>query len=213
MPNAACWILSDTALFHCESRTMRPIAFDRPASARSSAVAQVYETRRPPANPATLKLLVLMAPGDMTSNTPVDCLLEGADVQIKLLYVLPGRPLPAPLPDHDAIFVAIGISSANQVLLGQLAELPYADGQADHQFPGGDQSLSRATAYRRPLKSVPGALMPATVTVESRAPARRAPRNRVARRHNGRRAIPDHRAPPRFAGREGSCQSRRALPN
>ena len=30
----------------------------------------------------------------MTSNTPVDCLLEGADVDVTLLYVLPGSPAP-----------------------------------------------------------------------------------------------------------------------
>ena len=71
-----------------------------------------------------------MAPGDMTSNTPVDCLLEGADVAVTLLYVLPGRPLPSPLPEHDLIFVAIGESSANQVLLRQLKDLPHDFGQA-----------------------------------------------------------------------------------
>lgn len=150
-----------TLLFFTANPDMRTFAFDY--QQRALDLRQIYELA-PPANPATLKLLVLMAPGDMTSNTPVDCLLESADVQIKLLYVLPGRPLPAPLPDHDAIFVAIGISSANQVLLGQLAELPRLTVKPIINFP---EAISRLTRDRvsETLRSVPGALMPATVTV------------------------------------------------
>ncbi len=45
---------------------------------------QVYRLR-PPADVAAFRLLVLMAPGDMTANTPVDCLLEGSDVASTLL--------------------------------------------------------------------------------------------------------------------------------
>ena len=102
-----------TLLFFTANPDMRPFAFDR--QQRALALRQIFHLASPAT--AALRLLVLMAPGDMTSNTPVDCLLEGADIEVTLLYVLPGRPLPSPLPEHDLIFVAIGESSANQVLL------------------------------------------------------------------------------------------------
>src|SRR5450830_1355154 len=37
----------------------------------------------------TLRLLALMAPGDMLDNTPFEFLLENSDIQLELLYVLP----------------------------------------------------------------------------------------------------------------------------
>jgi hypothetical protein len=55
-----------------------------------------------------LRVLALAAETDMGSNTPIEFLLEQSDVELMVLYVLPGVELPVPLPDHD---VAIVIAS------------------------------------------------------------------------------------------------------
>ena len=139
-----------TLIFFTANPDYRNIAFDR--QRRALALRQVY-LLAPPSNSATLELLVLMAPGDMTSNTPVDCLLEGADINVTLLYVL---------PDHDVIFVAIGESSANQILLRQLGELPALTAKPVVNLPDRIALLTRDRVSEM-LKSVPGAAMPATV--------------------------------------------------
>src|SRR5689334_6497921 len=72
---------------------------------------------------AALRLLVIMAPGDNTSNMPVDCLLERSDVAVTLVYAVAGQALPAPLPPHDLVFIAMGESPDNHALLEQLAAL------------------------------------------------------------------------------------------
>jgi hypothetical protein len=53
-----------------------------------------------------LRLLVLAAPIHMGGNTPVEFLLEGSGIAITTLFVLPDKPLPYPLPEHDLVFVA-----------------------------------------------------------------------------------------------------------
>jgi glutathione synthase/RimK-type ligase-like ATP-grasp enzyme len=55
-----------------------------------------------------LRVLALAAETDMGSNMPIEFLLEQSDVELMVLYVLPGVELPVPLPDHD---VAIVIAS------------------------------------------------------------------------------------------------------
>ena len=79
-----------TLLFLTANHSNRPFALDH--QRRALQMRQIY--RLPPPATTALRLLVLMAPGDMTSNTPVDCLLEDSDVAVTLLYVLPGQPAP-----------------------------------------------------------------------------------------------------------------------
>ncbi|MTW20648.1 ATP-grasp domain-containing protein [Allochromatium palmeri] len=68
-------------------------------------------------SPARLRLLALMAPGAIMANVPVECLLDGSDIELDLYYVSPAVPDPAKLPAHDLLFVAIGESEANRPLL------------------------------------------------------------------------------------------------
>jgi len=82
---------------------------------------QLY--RRPaPAKPS-LTLLAIAAPGDMMANTPLDFLIEGADIELLTLYIVPGIGIPAELPDHDLAFLAVGESEANFPLLQALAPI------------------------------------------------------------------------------------------
>ncbi|MFM0037126.1 ATP-grasp domain-containing protein [Paraburkholderia strydomiana] len=76
------------------------------------------QTTQPP-----LKVLVLKAPGDLMANTPLECLLENADLQLEVLYA-DARPLvDAELPEHDVIFVAACASDETAGVLAQITSL------------------------------------------------------------------------------------------
>jgi hypothetical protein len=79
--------------------------------------------RRPAEDAPSLRVLAVMAPGDMMANTPLDFLLAGSDIELICLYVAPGLRMPVPLPDHDVAFLAIGESEATRALLTSLAPL------------------------------------------------------------------------------------------
>jgi hypothetical protein len=68
--------------------------------------AQIYRTGTSPEG--ALRLLALVSPGDLMTNTPLDFLTNHLNVRLDLLYLLPGRPLPASIPDHDIVFFAVG---------------------------------------------------------------------------------------------------------
>jgi glutathione synthase/RimK-type ligase-like ATP-grasp enzyme len=68
-----------------------------------------------------LRLLVVMGPGDLMSNTPIECLLEESDVALDLLFLTPDSIWPDSVPQHDVMMVAIAESDTNQSLLHQVA--------------------------------------------------------------------------------------------
>ncbi len=71
--------------------------------------------------PAKLRLLMLVAPGDLSANTPLDCLLENSDIDLVFHYVSAGTPVTVTgLPAHDAVMVALGESDENRALLSML---------------------------------------------------------------------------------------------
>ena len=59
----------------------------------------------------SLRVLALAAATDMGSNTPIEFLLEEADIDLMVLYVIPEAELPVPLPEHD---IAIVIASDSE---------------------------------------------------------------------------------------------------
>lgn len=80
--------------------------------------------RRPaPTQTPSLRVLAIVAPGDMMANTPLDFLLAGSDIELILLHVAPGLRMPQPLPAHDVAFLAIGESEETKALLQSLAPL------------------------------------------------------------------------------------------
>ncbi|MGQ9659598.1 MAG: ATP-grasp domain-containing protein [Thermochromatium sp.] len=68
-------------------------------------------------SPARLRLLALMAPGAIMANVPLECLLDGSDIELQLYYATTEVPDPLELPEHDLLFVAIGESESNRPLL------------------------------------------------------------------------------------------------
>ena len=83
---------------------------------------QFFDQKSNPEAPA-LKLLVIMGPGEVMANTPIDFLVEGSDIALSYLYLGEGIPVPSQIPEHDVAFVAVCESDSNQFLLAQLSIL------------------------------------------------------------------------------------------
>lgn len=125
---------------------------------------QVY--RLPTAKAAvSMRVLAFVAPGDLMANTPLEFLLEGTDVSVELFYLVPGGALPAELPEHDALFVAIGESDPNLPLLKTLAGVLDDWPRPVLNRPEHILRLARNTVSDR-LSQAPGIVMPPSVRVE-----------------------------------------------
>jgi hypothetical protein len=115
-PNDAAAFLDLSIIAHIQDRPADRTALRE----RAFALTRVF--RQPAAQmPVAVRLLAFVAGGDYLANMPVEFLLDGSSVTLDLVYVLPDRPLPDVLPDHDAAFVAIAESEENQPLLDALA--------------------------------------------------------------------------------------------
>ena len=114
--------------------------------------------------PAKLRLLMLMVPGDLAANTPLDCLLENSDIDLIYYYVSPDSPLYMPIPEHDALMVAISESDDNLSLLASL-ELALSDWPKPViNAPRNIPSIGRCTASLL-LQNTQGLLMPPTMRI------------------------------------------------
>lgn len=116
---------------------------------------------------AGIRLLAIMRPGDMMDNTPVDFLLEGSDVALDILYVSLDLPVPASLPDHDVLVVAIGQSDQNLPLLEQVEKLIKSSQRPILNKPNFISRLSRECVSRL-LKSIPRVEIPITERIDKR---------------------------------------------
>ena len=127
--------------------------------AQALQIQRVYEL--PAAKAPAIRLLALMAPGDLMTNTPLPFLIEDSDIALTLLYLLPGEPVPHDLPAHDVAFIAVSESDLTHALLDQLAErVPSWRGPVLNR-PDRIARTSRAQACER-LADAPGVSMPAS---------------------------------------------------
>jgi hypothetical protein len=112
-----------------------------------------------------LRLLALMAPGDLTTNAPLSFLLEAGAVSLDMLYIGAGPgPLP-PLPAHDVLFVAMGESEATHPLLEALVPVVDTWPKPVLNLPGRILRTSRDASYAL-LQDAPGIVMPSSVRIE-----------------------------------------------
>lgn len=111
-----------------------------------------------------LRLLALAAPVDIGGNLPIEFLLQDSDVALETLYVVPGKPLPDPLPEHDlAMVIAPDTEDARETieLIARLAPT----------WPRPLLNLPRAIANQRRdllshrLQGIQGLAMPRIVHV------------------------------------------------
>ena len=130
---------------------------------RALGMQQIYHLPAPEA-PAR-RVLAIMAPGDMTANTPLDSLLEDSDVALSLLYLTPDLPVPAVLPEHDVVFVAVGESGENRATLVWLTEVLRTWPKPVVNAPDKIIRLSR-DGVSAMLHDVPGIAIPVTARIE-----------------------------------------------
>ena len=113
---------------------------------------------------AAIRLLAIMGEGDLMANSPIEFLLEEADVALDIVYVTQELGLPNVLPEHDVLFVAIAESEQNIPLLKKIAE-----NIAPWPVPVLNDPLHIAALSRDNcgllLKNIPGLNMPTTVKV------------------------------------------------
>jgi hypothetical protein len=115
-----------------------------------------------------LRVLALMGPGDFMANTPIEFLVQESDVALDLLYVVPGLPFPAEIPEHDVAFMAIGESDTTRALLGVLEPLARAWPRPMLNRPECVLRLSRLGTWTL-VEGAPGIMMPKTVQVDRAA--------------------------------------------
>lgn len=111
---------------------------------------------------APVKVLVLKSPGDLMANTPFECLVENADLQVDVMYVDADLPQDASLPEHDVILVAACALDENADPLARIASLTR---RADCRVLNRPERISHTTrdaAYAL-LGKVPGVCMAHTV--------------------------------------------------
>lgn len=113
---------------------------------------------RPARSP--LRLLALVAPGDLMVNAPLDFITGEVDVELTLLYVVPGLPLPRAVPDHDAAFFAV--SESDPAALDRLRPLHAAWPRPVLNDPAQVARLSR-DGLSRGLAGQEGICCPLTV--------------------------------------------------
>ena len=131
--------------------------------------------------PARCRLLVLQNAGDLAENTPIDCLLEDSDVELIYQYVSAAEPLPADLPEHDALLVGLSVSETSQPILDALVPLLANWSKPVINAPQHIPNVEREAASTL-LQDVPGLLIPATWPVD---------RATLAAIADGRRVVED----------------------
>lgn len=112
--------------------------------------------------PAKLRLLMLMVPGDIAANTPLECLLENGDIDLIFYYVSPNAPLALPIPEHDALIVAMSESDENCKILASLEHSLAQWSKPVINAPQNIPATGRNTASML-LQNAPGLLMPPTL--------------------------------------------------
>lgn len=126
------------------------------------AIQRIY---RQPSSEERLRLLAFMAPGDFLANTPLEFMLQDTNVTLDMVYVLPGWPLPQPLPAHDVAIVAATELAENRAVLDQLATILPAWPRPVLNAPERIARLTRDGAWAL-LNSVPGVVYPANVRID-----------------------------------------------
>lgn len=157
--NANLWMNLSTAFF-CVGQRKHGLLIQEQALAMQRNYRIAAATQ-----PARFRLLVLSVAGDIAENTPIDCLLENSDIDLLYYFATPDAPLPAEIPEHDAVLVAIADAEANRPLLkaldAALRSWPQPVMNAPHYIP----RTGRDTASRQ-MQNVEGVLMPLTHQVD-----------------------------------------------
>jgi hypothetical protein len=107
-----------------------------------------------------LRVLALLASGDLMANTPLDFLTRHLDVRLDLLFVQPGHALPDAVPEHDVAFFAA--ADADPATLARLAPLYAAWPRPALNDPARVLAIGRE-GVATTMTGAPGLICPALV--------------------------------------------------
>lgn len=111
-----------------------------------------------------LRLLAIAAAMDIGGNTPVEFLLDGSDVELITLYVVPGMPLPESVPDHDIAMVVAPDDARCRQALAEMQDLLTHWPRPILNIPQNILDLDRHKLCRK-LRDIPGLEIPLTELV------------------------------------------------
>ncbi len=100
--------------------TMGNLSFALAMQEKALELSTLYRINAEKAPP--IRLLALMTPGDTSDNTPIEYLTENSDIELYLMYVLPGKP--HVIPEHDVAIVAAGKRSSIDAMEKFLSNWP-----------------------------------------------------------------------------------------
>jgi hypothetical protein len=147
--------------------TIEQLLGDQPTGLTYQAAAlglhRLYQSSWPTSTNA-LRVLAFKAPGDVSTNTPIEFLLEGSDVVLYSLYVVPGQPVPE-VPDHDIAIVTVGESDRDKPIIEEIERLVQTWPCPVLNRPEKVLQLSREGMYCL-LRNVPGVIVPPTVRID-----------------------------------------------
>lgn len=114
--------------------------------------------------PAKLRVLMLLVPGDLAANIPLDCLLENSDIDLDFYYVGAGAgaALAEPVPDHDVLIVGMSAADDCREILAELEHSLANWPKPVINRPSTIPTTERNTASRL-LQNAPGLLIPPTL--------------------------------------------------
>ena len=115
-----------------------------------------------------LRLLALAGATDLGGNIPLEFLIGGSDVELITLYVVPGQPLPNPLPEHDIALVAVGYSDTMTETLEDIEDATASWPRPLLNSASDILNLRRDNAYAL-LEGASGVEMPRTIRVSREA--------------------------------------------
>jgi hypothetical protein len=160
-PNDAAAFLDLATIAFIQGRPQDRIIFQD----RAMELTRVFRQPFTACGSGGLSVLAFMALGEYLPNMPIEFLLVGSDVTLDMVHLIPGTPLPQPLPEHDIAFVAVAESDKNQPQLRELSEILRHWPRPVVNRPERIGRLTRDGTWAM-LKSAPGLVIPMQARID-----------------------------------------------
>ena len=117
------------------------------------------------AGPSGLRLLMLVTAGDLMTNTPLELMVEGREIEVTRLFLTAGEAVPDAVPEHDLAVMAVSESDETRPLLEQLRGIEQRWPRPMLNRSAEVLELARDRLYRR-LEGAPGVAIPPTYRLQ-----------------------------------------------